>query len=214
MTNQPKPNKGRPGFSLAEVLVAISLGAFVFLTMNALYSFTSKALQSVSRKNIALANFSRAVETIKRKAASASYLYLPNQNAVDSKVLAGYTNASYPDFITPIDSSKDPEFFYACMSDTTEGKTFYLYTGKLTKARLLSVVFPCGADVDYGEKVTLLNSAESGDFDVIFSRPKTPANQLAISFLSNNPSISSWLKWKFIALTQQPATINSPAFSL
>ena len=202
-----------------ELLIAISLGAFTFTVMIALYSFSQKSAQSASRRNRALTSFSRVADTIKKKTASASYVYSPNQDTVKTTIAAGYINASYipapvPDFL-PIDDSKDPEFFYICVSDPgKDGYGIYLYSGQLTEAHLTPIILPCGTDVEYATKTTLLSSVETGDFDLEFSRPVTPANMLTISLVSTNPAISGWLmNWDFTALTQQPATITYPDFN-
>ncbi len=182
------------------------------MAMYAVQGFTVNASQSITCKNVALVNFSVAVDAIRKMATAASYLCSPGQGDAGTTVLSGYINASYPDFLSPIDDSKAPEFFCICLAETAQGKNLYLYSGTLTASRRPPVVTSCGSAITDGAMIPLLSSSGSGDFDILFSRPKTPANLLRISLTSNNPAIPNWLKWDFTALTQQPATINSQVF--
>jgi prepilin-type N-terminal cleavage/methylation domain-containing protein len=169
---------GSPGFTLAEVIIAMALISLLTISVLNLQLSMIRSGNRLQSRNIALSNTMLCVRRLARDISPASMLSLPAEGTEGNKLLAVF-NVDPLDGKSIINPAKASTYFMYCAD--AAGSGFYRYAGKYPMP-LAFTPLECGTTHPSAvsmEKLLDLSQMR-GRVDVVFARPPGERNRLGI----------------------------------
>lgn len=133
--------RGRDGFTLIELVLAVTLASIVMLGMSSLLLPLVRSEVAAARGQTIQLNLAAALKTADREISQASWLRTPSAAGAPADRLEGCQNASAPSSVAaaaPLDPTRPMRWFALCPAD---GRLYY-HTGA---GCLLAYPYLCGS---------------------------------------------------------------------
>jgi len=169
----------RPGFNLAELIIATALVGIVFVALLSLQTSVVASQQRQLSAHKLAGDAAYAAEALKRDIRSATVIAEPNIGA-SSSLLRGYINVNPSDQLTPVVASKPSGYFTYCVDEKKQ--VLYRYFWAFPIGRSFTG-FACGNPSDPGRtREALITSSDGASLNYSFTIGAQTPNVVETSY--------------------------------